>query len=322
MMKKRSRLVMAALMVVLLICTLSSTAVAEKKIGIIIWETEKNYTDAKEGLMAQLDKEGFGEPKASYVIEDAGGSKVRAADIAKKFSTEKLDLIVAIGTSAAVAVFKETKDVPLVFTVVYDPVDSKIATDWKSSGNNTTGTSSKIHMSLLLENLKLVAPAKNLAVLYTPGEKNSEAQLKDLQSAQAQFGIRIIPVPLTTREETPQIVADVMGRAEAVFLSGSSIAIDALPTIVETAKKAGVITTSIQSDKVEKGILLGVYANTRTLGTMAGEKAAKVLKGAKPSSISIDTVKKPDIIVNMKTAKDSRINVPTAFLKTATRVIE
>jgi putative ABC transport system substrate-binding protein len=305
-----------------MICTLASTALAQKKIGIIIWENERNYTEAKEGLMAQLAKEGFWESKASYIVEDAGGSKVKAADIAKRFAATKLDLIVAIGTSAAVAVSKETKDVPMVFAVVYDPVDSKIATDWKSSGNNTTGTSSKIHMSLLLESLKQLAPVKSLAVLYTPGEKNSEAQLKDLQSAQAQFGIKIIPVPLTTREETPRMLNEVMGRVEAVFLSGSSIAIDALPMIVETAKKAGVITTSIQSDKVEKGILLGVYANTRTLGTMAGEKAAKVLNGAKPSSIPIDTVKKPDIIVNMRTARDSRINVSPAFLNTATRVIE
>jgi putative ABC transport system substrate-binding protein len=177
-------------------------------------------------------------------------------------------------------------------------------------------------MSQLLESLKQLAPVKSLAVLYTPGEKNSEAQLKDLQTVQAHFGVKIIPVPLTTKEEVPIILADVMGKSEAVFLSGSSIAIDALPLIVDLAKKAGVITTSIQSDKVEKGILLGVYANTRALGTLAGEKAAKVLKGTKPAAIQIEMLKKADVIINMKTAKESRINVPPAFLKTVTRVIE
>jgi len=247
---------------------------------------------------------------------------VKAAEIVRRLASSQLDLFVAIGTTAAVAVVKEIKDVPVVFTTVYDPVDSKIAADWKSSGNNTTGTSTKIHMSQLIENLKQLKPVKSLAVLYTPGEKNSEAQLKDLQTVQAQFGIKIIPVPLTAKDEAPQILSDVVGRAEALFLSGSSIAIDALPIIIDTAKKAGVITTAIQSDKVEKGILLGVYANTRTLGVMAGEKAAKVLKGAKPSAIPIETVKKADVIINMKTARESRIDVPAAFLKKATRVIE
>jgi putative ABC transport system substrate-binding protein len=322
MMKQGIRTTIITMTVLFLLSASASAAFAEKKIGIILWENEKNYTDAKDGLMVKLDKEGFGEPKATYIVEDANGNKAKAADIARRFASSKLDLIIALGTSAAVAIVHEIKDVPVVFAVVYDPVDSKIAADWKSSGNNTTGTSSKIHMSLLLENLKQLAPVKSLAVLYTPGQRNSEAQLKDLQTVQALFGVKIIPVPLTTKESVPGILAEVMGAADAVFLSGSSIAIDSLSAIVDTAKKAGVITTSVQSDKVEKGILLGVYANTHALGTLAGEKAAKVLRGAKPSAIPIETLKKADVIINMKTAKESRINVPPVFLKAATRVIE
>ncbi len=324
MMKKRIRATIVTMTGFFMLCASASAVFAEKKIGIIVWENEKNYTDAKDGLMVQLATEGFGEPKATYIIEDAGGNKAKAADIARRFAASKLDMVVAIGTSAAVAVTREIKDVPIIFSVVYDPVDSKIAMDWKSSGNNTTGTSSKIRMSLLLEHLKQLAPVKSLAVLYTPGEKNSEAQLKDLQTVQAQFGVKIIPVPLTSKkkEEVAGILDQVVHMTDAVFLSGGSIAIDALPVIVEAAKKAGVITTSIQSDKVEKGILLGVYANTRVLGTLAGEKAAKVLKGAKPSAIPIEMLKKADVIINMKTAKESRIVIPPDFLKTATKVIE
>jgi len=59
-------------------------------------------------------------------------------------------MILVVGTSAAVALAKDVKDVPIVFSMVYDPVDSKIAGDWKSSGNNTTGASPKVPMARLV----------------------------------------------------------------------------------------------------------------------------------------------------------------------------
>jgi putative tryptophan/tyrosine transport system substrate-binding protein len=321
-MKRRVRAAMVTATALLLLFVSASAAFAEKKIGILVWETQGNYTAAKDAIIEQLGKEGFGPSNATFMIENAEGNKAKAAEIARKFAASKLDLIVPLGTSAAVPVVAEIKDVPVVFSVVYDPVDSKIAADWKSSGNNTTGTSTKVHMSQLLENLKKLAPVKSLAVLYTPGQKNSEAQLKDLQAAQAEFGIKIVPVPLTQKEDAVNMLEQVAGRVDSVFLSGSSIAVDALPVILEVTKKAGLITASIQSDKVEKGILFGVYANTRDLGIVAGKQAAKVLRGAKPSAIPIETVKKADVIINMKTAKESRINIPPDFVKTASRVVE
>jgi putative ABC transport system substrate-binding protein len=69
-------------------------------------------------------------------------------------------------------------------------------------------------------------------------------------------------------------------------------------------------------------VLLAVCANSRALGHLAGEKAVKVLRGAKPSSIPIEPLKKLDVIVNIKAARAGHIDISPAFLKTATRVIE
>ena len=302
--------------------TFCSNAQAGKKIGILVWSEDTHYKEAKDGFTEQMSKAGFGEAKVSFTVENAGGNKVKASEIARKFAAANMDMVISIGTSATVAVAKEIKSVPVVFSVVYDPVESKIAQDWRISGNNTTGTSSKVPMSALLENVKKLAPVKSLAVLYTPGERNSEAQLKDLKASEEQFSIRIVPVPLTNRDEVTPIVTDVAGKVDALYLSGSSIVGDMLAAIVDIATKARVITVTHLGEKVEKGVLLGVYANSRELGRLAGEKAVTVLKGAKPSSIPIEPLRKLDVAVNMKTAKAGGIDVPAAFLKTATRVIE
>jgi len=297
-------------------------ASAGKKIGVLVWSRETHYTEAASAVLEQLKKEGFGEPSTQFVIENADGNKAKAAELAQKFFASKMDLVIAVGTSAAIAAVQDIKSIPVVFSMVYDPVESKIAKSWKSSGNNTTGTSSKVPMSLIINTLKQLSPVKRLAVLYTPGEKNSELLLKDLEGLQVETQIKIIPVPLSRKEEVTSVISDVVGVADAIYLSGSSIVGSTASMIAETAAKAKVITVTHLTDMVDKGALLGVCANPHAEGLLTGIKAAKVLKGANPASIAIEPLKKFDVTVNMKTVRIGGIEIPTAFMKLVTKTLD
>lgn len=300
----------------------SVEARVEKRIGVLLFSEESFYIESKNGILDQLKKDGFGEPAVKYDIENAEGSKAKAVELAQKFAAARMDLIITLGTHATIAVVKAIKDVPIVFSTVYDPVEAGIAKDWKSSGNNTTGSSTKIPMSMLVNSLKEFAPVKRLAVLYTPGEKNSESQLMELQKTQASSQIKVIPIILNKKEELTRTLSEVIPMTDAVYLTGSSIVSAAVPTIVETANKAKVVTITHLNDLVEKGSLLGVCANSYLIGRLAGKKAVKILKGAKPSSIPIETDKKLDLILNMKTAKAGQFRIPPSFMKKATKIIE
>ena len=302
----------------------SVEARAEKKIGVLLWSEEGRYSDSKNGIMEQLKKGGFGEDTVKFTLENAGGNKAKAAEFAQKFAAAKFDMVIGVGTSAVVPLAREIKTVPVVFSMVYDPVDAKIAEDWKSSGNNTTGASPRVPMATLVNTLKQLAPIKRLAVLYTPGEKNSETQLKELQAVQNETHVKVVPVPLTSKEQVSSIMSEVASATEAIYLSGSSIVGDpvSIAVIIDIATKAKVITVTHLDDFMDKGVLLGVCANPYRVGLLAGEKAVKVLKGAKPSSIPIEALKNLDVIVNMKAAKAGQIKIPPTFLKSATKVIE
>lgn len=316
------RLTYAASLLFAFVVLIAAEAHAEKKIGVLVWSDEGRYTQAKNGALEQLKKDGFGEPQVKYIVENAGGNKAKAAELARKFSNARLDMVIAIGTSAAIAAAKEIKNIPLIFSMVYDPVESKIAADWKSSGNNTTGASPKVPMTQLIGVLKQFTPGKRLAVLYTPGEKNSETQLKDIASIQGELQFKAIPVPLTRKEEVAGVLADVVRAVDAIYLTGSNIVGSSVATIVDAATKAKVVTVSHLDDLVDKGVLLGVCADPHAVGLLSGAKAAKVLKGAKPSAVPIEALKKLDVIINMKTARAGKIDVPPAFLKLVTKTIE
>jgi len=293
-----------------------------KRIGILAFSTESRYMDATRGVVDQLKTEGFVEPGVKFTMENAGGNKAKAAELIKRFAAAKMDLIVTQGTSATVPVAREIKDVPIVFSMVYDPVEAGIAKDWKSSGNNTTGATSKIPMSSLLDSLKAFSSVKYLSVLYSPGEKNSEAQLRDLQKIQAMYRIKIIPVPITEKEELRQILPEVVRTSDAIYVTGSVLVDSQVPMIVEMAARGKVITITHLEDLVEKGVLIGVCTNSYNLGRLAGKKAARILKGAKPSSIPIETLNDFDVILNVRTAKAGGFRIPPEYIKTVKRKIE
>ncbi len=308
--------------VFLIVFLFSIEARAEKRIGVLLFSDEVRYVEAAKGFIDTLKEAGFRQPQTKIITENAGANKAKAAELVKKFNDAKMDLIFTAGTHATTAVTQEIKDVPIVFSVVYDPVEAGIAKSWKSSGNNSTGISSKIDMSKLMGSLIKYAPVKRLAVLYTPGEKNSESQLKDIQEIQKSFGIKIVPVPLTKTEEVAQLLPLVLRKADPLFITGSNLVNRQLSTIMDMAIKAKVVTITHLEDLVEKGVLLGVCPSTYLMGRLAGQKAVKILKGVKPSSIPIETLKQFDVMINLKTAKAGGFQTPPDFMKTVKKTVE
>jgi putative ABC transport system substrate-binding protein len=317
-----ARVLFSVIVISFTINPFADAARAQKKIGVLLSSEQARYRESQNGIMDQLRADGFKEPAVTFTIENANNSKARMVEFVRKFAAAKLDLIVAIGTPATIAVAKEIKDAPIVFSMVYDPVEADIAKGWKSSGNNTTGASTKLPMSMIISSLMELTPVKRLAVLYTPGEKNSETQLIDLQGLQADSKIKIAPVILTNREEIAQTLATVAPMVDAMYLTGSSVIGASVPIIVDTANKAKVVTISHLDDLVEKGALLGICVNSYHVGRLAGKKAASVLKGAKPSSIPIEVDKTPNIILNMKTVKAGQFQIPPAFMKKVTKTVD
>jgi putative tryptophan/tyrosine transport system substrate-binding protein len=295
---------------------------AERRVGILLWNAQPRYEHCRDGLLEVLRAEGFTEPGTTFVVEQAYGSRTAVREAAHKLAQAHLTLVVAIGTSAAVAVAEEVKEVPVVFAMVFDPVASGIARDWSSSGNNTTGASSKTSAPRLLDALRQITTLKRLGVLYTPGEKNSEAQVRELVALGKSSDFEVVSLPLASRVEVVPTLAHAAGTVEAVVLTGSSVVGDMVGQIVALASKAKIVTATQSDDHVDKGVLVGVTVDPGAVGRLAGDKAAKVLRGAPPASIPIEALKASELVLNLKTAKATGIEVPVALRKAAVRVIE
>lgn len=300
---------------------LAGEAAAAKKIGILQFSDELRYQESLRGIKDQLAKSGYREPGVTFVMGNAGGSKARAAELVQQFAGGHFDLMLTLGTNATIAVAKVIKDTPVVFCMVYDPVEARVAKDWKSSGTNATGSSPHIPMQNLVSLLRELKPVKRLAVLYTPGEKNSEIQLKEIQAVQESSGIRVLPVIVANPEDIAKTLPEVFSAVDAVYLSGSSVIGANVTAIVDVANRFHVISISHLEDHVGKGVLLGLGVNPYKLGELAGKKAVKVLKGARPSTIPIESLGKYDVLLNENSVRQGDFSIPASFRKKVTITI-
>jgi putative ABC transport system substrate-binding protein len=93
------------------------------KVGIVQIVEHPALDAARDGFIAQMAKNGFEKDKqVVYDVKSAQGNMDTAISIAQKFQGDKVDLILAIATPAAQAAAQTTKDIPILFTAVTDPV--------------------------------------------------------------------------------------------------------------------------------------------------------------------------------------------------------
>jgi len=296
-------------------------ASAKTKVGVISWnDAEPRYSTTYKRMVEEVGKEGMGS-EISFIMMDAKGKKDQIPELIKKLKEQKVDVYVPLGTSAAVPVANEIKDKPIVIGMVYDPVESKIAKDWKSSGNNLTGSSSHVSLPRFLRRLVKGSEGtftiKRVAVPYTPGEKNSEIQLKAIQSAEAELGLQVTPVVVSKPEELNKWLKGLPGSADLIMVTGSNVISTHIGAIVDASIKAKIPTATHLDDLVERGVLFGLVADVDEVGTLAGKKLVQVAKGTEPSAIPIEAPS-PKLIINQKTVQAGKFTIPPAIQQWAT----
>ena len=143
-----------SIILVILILTLIGCGKKEKdkvKIGITQIIEHPALDAAKEGFIEAFKANGY-EEKMELDIQSAQGDFGTAQNIANLFVQDKKDLILAISTPSAQAVYNATKETPILITAVTDPVSAGL------TGDNITGTSDAAPVDKQMEIIKKIFP--------------------------------------------------------------------------------------------------------------------------------------------------------------------
>ena len=83
----------------------------------------------RDGIKAVLDESKYKGDELKFTYESAQGQPAIAAQIARKLVGEQPDVIVAIATPSAQAAVSVSRDIPVVFSAVTDPIGAENTTE-------------------------------------------------------------------------------------------------------------------------------------------------------------------------------------------------
>jgi len=204
--------------------------------------------------------------------------------------------------------------VPVIYAGVYAPEAIGAA------ARNMTGMSSKVPLTSLLKYAKKVAPFTRLAVVYSDLEPDAIKQVEELAALEAQYGFQTVKMAVKRVDEAKAL--SFTGKADAVLITTSAVANEALESIVKAAHAAKIPTLSQMGGAGDRGVVLTLAPSATEQGEVAARMVAKVLSGESPASIPAEVPKLIELVLNLREANALGLRPPVDLMTDATRVIK
>jgi putative ABC transport system substrate-binding protein len=298
------------------------------RVGVILNDGPGPVFDTLRQGFAQL---GYVEGR-NIVIEGrfAHGQLDRVPALTTELVGLNVDVIVSLGAVGAQAAKKASTTIPIVFVGAIDPIAIGFATTLGRPGGNVTGITSFDPKQAIkqFELLREVIPKlARVAILsdedipradgWNPLEKANDAAARALGLG---------PQWLKVKGPTP----DLEGVFKAMKDEGAEALVVHVPVpiihqkrIAELAAKYRLPTMFLGGRRMSEAGGLVAFG-TGLLDTFPRIPAYvdKILKGAKPGELPVEVLTRHVLIINLKTALEIGVAMPSELLKRADQVIE
>jgi putative ABC transport system substrate-binding protein len=264
----------------------------------------------------------------NLVIEyrDAEGKLDRLSALAAELVALKVDVIVAPSTVAAPIAKQATKTLPIVFTLLADPVGSGLVTSLARPGGNVTGLSvlATEIVGKRLELLKQAVPgASRVAVLWQPGSPDERAQRDQLKEAEVAARVRLQFVEARGPGDFDRAFSEmVRARAGALIVLGNVGFFSERRHLVGLMAKNRLPAVYAAREFVDAGGLMSYAVNFQDVFRRCAVYVDKILKGAKPGDLPVEQPTKFELVINIKAAKALGLTIPPSVIARADHVVE
>ena len=294
-----------------------------------IWAASRATTQRSlDTILRKLREMGYVEGR-DFTTEHrwADGNATLLPGFAAELVSRKVDLIVTYSTEAAQAAKAATRDIPVVFTMVSDPVASSVVNSLARPGGNVTGNSNNsadIAAKQLQVLLEIAPKVKRVAVLLNPDNRSSAAILSTIvTTAQKKAGVTILPSEARTAPAIESAFALMKQvRAEALMLTGDGMFHGQLPAIAALAIKQRLPSVALIRQYADTGGLMSYGSSFRENYRRAAYYVDRIFKGAKPADLPVEEPTRFELLINGKTAKALGLKIPQSLLIMAEKVIE
>jgi putative ABC transport system substrate-binding protein len=240
--------------------------------------------------------------------------------------TLKPDCILGHTTPIVKALMQATQTIPIVFVAVTDPVGSKIVASRGRPGGNTTGfaivqaTMAGKYLSILRE---LIPQLSRVAVIYNPDQSSAATFfMQPFIDVARENNIEPIMMQVRNPTEDKNRIAQLASKpASALILLPDNFATVHRELYISAAARYR-IPAIYHRYFAEAGGLLSYGVNAVDVFRLASVYVSRILHGAKPGDLPVQSPNKFELVINLKTAADLGLTVPKVLLAGADALIE
>lgn len=276
-----------------------------------------------EGVKDELAEQGYvvGE-NLKLMFETAQGNSAIASQIARKFVGEQPDLIVAIATPSAQTVAAATRNIPVVFSAVTDPVGARLVQSLEAPGANITGVTDMLPLERHLDMLQRVMPdAKRVGTVYNPGEANAVALVELLEESLKARGMSLEKAPAVRTSDILGAARSLVGKADLIYLTTDNTVISAAEAVISVGERSKIPVFAADTATVSRGAVAALGFDYYDLGRQTGDMVVRILEGADPATMAVERVEQLDLFVNPGAAEKMGITLSDELISEAKQVI-
>ena len=298
-------------------------------VGFLSDSSPETNADLSAAFRKGLNEAGFTEGR-NVAIEYRWASAQfdRLPGLAADLVRRQVAVIAATGSVPTVLAAKEaTATIPIVFNAGVDPVKAGLVVALNKPGGNLTGITSINNqlgskwVGLMRE---LLPSVTRLAVLINPEVRmNTVDMVTDVQAAAAAVGLQVEVLSASTSSELETALASVVQKhAGVLMITPDPLFLDRRAQIAILALYHEVPAIYVNRAFPEVGGLMSYGSDWTDTFRQVGVYCGRILKGEKPADLPVQQQTKFHFVINLRTAKALRLQIPPTLLALTDEVIE
>jgi putative ABC transport system substrate-binding protein len=310
----------------LVACAVSAQAETTKTVAIIVMSDTPQLVEVKDGVLKGLADHGLVEGKNLKVhFRSAQGNFGIAQQIVRQFVGDHPDVIVPITTPISEAAVAATKEIPIVFTTVTDPIAAKVVSTLKHPGGNVTGIADVVPTERQLDVVKRLVPnLKRLGVVYDPSLDNSRSTVESIKALAPKMGFTVVESPAMGLNNVPSAGQALAGRVDAIFVPNDTTVYAAFESLVKIAQDTKTPLFTAERRSVQRGAVATVGYDFFQMGLRTADIVVQVLNGKNPGDIDVvfmkDIPNALGLYINKDSAAKMGVTIPPDLLSKAAHV--
>jgi putative tryptophan/tyrosine transport system substrate-binding protein len=297
-------------------------------IGFLSSGSPRTFVNFLKAFHAGLSDEGFVERRnVAIVYRWAEGHFGELDALATELVAEGAAVIAATGgVRSAEAAKNATTTIPVVFVIGFDPVKVGLVASFNKPGGNLTGTTI-ITTELATKRLSLLYDLdpgmRNVAILVNPESMRADVEIENVIVAARDTGRPLFVLRASSISEIDAAFASLAEQQlRALIISAAPFFMTRRAQLVGLAASHKMPVVYPFREFVDDGGLMSYGPSLTSAYRRAGVYAGRILKGAKPGELPIESPSRFEFLINLKTAKTLNLTIPPGVLAIADEVIE